>query len=89
MKLSLKLKTLPTRERLKFLKSLPSFGRKEWNYYIDLYWKAPDWELKLDKPPKEFRGSGTKLERLAGDKAWQIVKSVRNKKKGAKNKASF
>lgn len=45
--------------------------------------------MKFDKPPKAFRGSGTKFERLASDKAWQIVKSVRNKKKGQKTKPVF
>lgn|GEM_PF-4053961 len=59
------------------------------NYYIDFYWKLPDWELKSQKPPKEFCGIGNKIEQLASDKAWQIVKSVRKNKSKRKSKPVF
>ncbi|MCD6319590.1 MAG: transposase [Candidatus Desulfofervidaceae bacterium] len=89
MKLSYKLKVYANKGKIGVLETLARFWQKKVNYYINFYWKAPDWELKLNKPPKEFRGSGSKLENLASVKAWQTVKSIRNKKRGQKDKPVF
>ncbi len=86
MKLSYKLKVFANKGKTALLEKLAKFWVKKVNYYLDFYWQAPDWELKLSKPPKEFRGSGSKLENLASVKAWQMVRAVRRKKKGPKRK---
>lgn len=84
MKLSYKLRIYPNRGKLEVIKALCALWRTLVNYYIDLYWKLPEWEFSNSKPPKEFRGSGTKLENLASVKAWQIVRAMINKHKKSK-----
>ena len=86
MRLSYKLKVFANKGKVAILENLADFWVRKVNEYIDFYWQIPDWELKLAKPPAEFRGSGSKLENLASVKAWQMVKAVRRKKKGTKLK---
>ena len=86
LRLSYKLKIFANKGKLEVLENLADFWVRKVNEYIDLYWRAPDWELKLSKPPKEFRGSGSKLENLASVKAWQMVRAVKRKRKGQKKK---
>jgi len=86
MKLSYNLKVFANKGKVAILENLAHFWVWKVNEYIDLYWRMPDWELKLAKPQAEFRGSGSKLENLASVKAWQMVKAVRRKKKGPKLK---
>lgn len=84
MKLSYRLRIYPNRGKLEVIKALCALWRTLVNYYIDLYWKLPEWEFSNSKPPKEFRGSGTKLENLASVKAWQVVKSAIKKHERSK-----
>ncbi len=85
MRLSYKLKVFANKGKIVVLENLAAFWVSRVNYYIDLYWRLPDWEIRFSRPPKEFRGSGLKLEDKASVKAWQMVWTVR-KKRGTKRK---
>jgi len=81
LRLSYKLKVFANKGKLRALEILVQIWQEKVNYYINLYWKLPDWELERPKPPKEFRGQGSKFENLASVKAWQIVRSIKKSKK--------
>jgi len=83
--LSYKLKVFANKNKLCTLETLAQIWQKRVNYYIDFYWKLPDWELEQPRPPKEFRGQGSKFENIASVKAWQIVKSIKNQRKKEKS----
>jgi len=56
MKLSYKLKVFANKGKVAVLEKLADFWIRKVNEYIDLYWRMPDWEIKLARPPAEFRG---------------------------------